>query len=174
MAGPSINKVTLLGNLGSDPEVRYTQSGKPVASFSIATTEAGRSTPGQEREARTEWHKVVVWDRLAELCGQYLSKGRQVYVEGRLQTRQWEDRNGQKQYTTEIVAREVLFLGGGAGRDAEAGGRPAGDRPRPAGRPESGGHPDRGEYPARDAGSGRAPQGADIDDVPYGDDDIPF
>lgn len=104
---PSINKVTLLGNLGGDPEVRNTQAGKPVCTFSVATSEPAKDG----REPATTWHRVVVWDRLAELCGQYLSKGRQVYVEGRIQHRQWEDRDGQKQTTTEIVAREVQFLG---------------------------------------------------------------
>ncbi len=173
MAGASLNKVTIIGNLGGDPEVRYTQSGKAVASFSVATTEAGRPAgPGQEKsEGRTEWHKVVVWDRLAELCGQYLGKGRQVYVEGRLQTRQWEDKNGQKQYTTEVVARDVLFLGGGAGREGGEAGASRYDR---GSRPE-GGPPPQARASARPAGRGdMGPPAGDLDDVPYTDDDIPF
>lgn len=102
----SLNKVILIGNLGADPEVRYTGSGQPVANFNIATTEKWQ---GGER---TEWHKVVVFGKQAENCKEYLSKGRQVYVEGRLQTRQWDDKNGNKRYTTEVIALRVLFLGG--------------------------------------------------------------
>ena len=111
----SLNKVTLIGNLGQDPEVRFTGSGKAVANFSIATTE---KWDGGEK---TEWHKVVVWGKQAESCKEYLSKGRQIYVEGRLQTRQWEDKTGNKRYTTEVIAQRVLFLGGraGAGADTE-------------------------------------------------------
>lgn len=106
----SLNKVMLIGNLGSDPEVRSTQAGNAVANFSIATTE-GRGS-GEDRKEYTEWHRVVVWGKLALTCGQYLKKGRQVYVEGRLQTRSYEDDAGVKRFTTEIVAREVKFLGG--------------------------------------------------------------
>ncbi len=105
----SLNKVMLIGNLGSDPEVRSTQAGNAVANFSIATTE-GRGS-GEERKEYTEWHRVVVWGKLALTCGQYLKKGRQVYAEGRLQTRSYEDDAGGKRFTTEIVAREVKFLG---------------------------------------------------------------
>ena len=107
----SVNKVTLLGNLGRDPEVRFTQGGRAVANFTIATTESWGQGP--ERQEKTEWHKVVVWGKLAELCGQYLSKGRQVYVEGRIQTRKYQDRDGTDRYVTEIVAREIVFLSGG-------------------------------------------------------------
>ena len=107
----SVNKVILLGRLGADPELRYTGGGQPVANFRIATTE--RIKRNENWEERTEWHRVVVWGKLAENCSQYLSKGREVYVEGRLQTRQWNDQNGNTRYTTEIVAREVVFLSGG-------------------------------------------------------------
>lgn len=107
----SVNKVILVGRLGQNPEVRYTPSGAAVANFSVATNEAWTDKSGQKQE-RTEWHKVVVWGKLAELCSQYLTKGRQAYVEGRLQTRQWQDKDGQTKYTTEIQAQTVQFLGG--------------------------------------------------------------
>ncbi|MCM2277817.1 MAG: single-stranded DNA-binding protein [Oligoflexia bacterium] len=107
----SVNKVILVGRLGQNPEVRYTPSGAAVANFSVATNESWTDKSGQKQE-RTEWHKVVVWGKLAELCGQYLSKGRQAYVEGRLQTRQWQDKDGQTKYTTEVQAQTVQFLGG--------------------------------------------------------------
>ena len=106
----SVNKCILIGNLGSDPEIRYTPSGAAVANFSLATTDKWTDKQGQPQE-RTEWHKIVVWGKLAELCGEYLSKGRQVYIEGSIQTRQWDDKEGNKRYTTEIKAREVTFLG---------------------------------------------------------------
>ncbi len=109
-----VNKVILIGNLGRDPELRYTQSGQAVANFTLATTESWNKKEGG-REERTEWHRIVAWGRTAELCAQYLSKGRTVYIEGRLQTREWENREGQKQKTTEIVAVNVQFLGGPRG-----------------------------------------------------------
>jgi len=110
----SVNKVILIGNLGSDPEVRYTPSGAAVANFNIATNENWKDKNGQDQE-RTEWHKIVVWGKQAENCGEFLSKGRTVYIEGRLQTRDWTDKEGNKRYTTEIVANTVQFLGGGKG-----------------------------------------------------------
>src|SRR5438309_1861369 len=131
MAG--VNKVILIGNLGRDPEVRYTPSGQAVANFTVATNEAWTDKSGQKQE-RTEWHRVVVWGKTAENCGEYLSKGRQVYIEGRLQTREWTNKEGAKQYTTEVVANPVggvVFLAGGdrggrgAGRGAGAPGRSA-------------------------------------------------
>ena len=109
MAG--INKVILIGRLGSDPEVRYTPSGVAVANFNIATSEEWKDKDSGEKKERTEWHRIVAWRRLGEICGEYLSKGKQVYIEGRLQTRDWEDRDGNKRYTTEIVASDVQFLG---------------------------------------------------------------
>ncbi len=110
MAG--INKVIIVGRLGADPELKHTQNAQAVARLSVATSENWTDKNGQKQE-RTEWHRIVVWGKLAELCGKYLSKGRQVYVEGRLQTRSWEDNQGQKKYSTEVVANTVQFLGAG-------------------------------------------------------------
>ena len=109
MAG--INKVILIGNLGGDPEVRYTPSGVAVAQFNIATSEEWKDKDSGEKRERTEWHRIVAWRRLGEICGEYLSKGQQVYVEGRIQTNTWEDKEGNKRYTTEIIANTVQFLG---------------------------------------------------------------
>ena len=106
----SVNKVILIGNLGRDPELRYTASGQGVANFTLATNERWRDKDGNNQE-RTEWHRIVVWGKSAENCAQYLQKGRSVYVEGRLQTRDWEDKEGNKRQTTEIVALNVTFLG---------------------------------------------------------------
>lgn len=110
----SVNKAIIIGNLGADPEVRYTQSGTPVANLRIATNERWTDKSGQSQE-RTEWHRVVVFGNTAENCAKYLSKGRQVYVEGRIQTNEWQDNDGNKRYTTEIVAQNVTFLSGGNG-----------------------------------------------------------
>ena len=104
-----INKAILIGNLGADPEVRYTQTGTAVANFNIATTEKWKDQSGEQKE-QTEWHRIVAFARLGEICGEYLSKGSKVYIEGRIQTRQWEDQNGVKRYTTEIVARDMKML----------------------------------------------------------------
>jgi single-strand DNA-binding protein len=121
-----VNKVILIGNLGADPEVRYTQDQKPVVNFRLATSENWTGRDGQRQE-RTEWHRVVCYDRLAETCKDYLVKGKQVYVEGRLQTRSWEAKDGQKRYTTEVVAAVVRFLGQAGGeRPARAESAPAG------------------------------------------------
>ena len=106
----SVNKVILLGNLGADPEIRYTPSGTAVANFNLATREQWTNKDG-EKEERTEWHRIVAWARLGEICGEYLHKGKQVYIEGRLQTRSWEDRDGNKRYTTEIIAQTMQMLG---------------------------------------------------------------
>jgi single-strand DNA-binding protein len=108
MAG--VNKVILLGRLGADPEVRYTSNGTPVATFRMATSESWTNKDGQ-REERTEWHRIVAWRKLGEICGEYLSKGKQVYIEGRIQTREWEDRDGVKRWTTEITAQNMQMLG---------------------------------------------------------------
>ncbi len=105
-----INKVLIIGRLGQDPELKTVGSGQQVARFSIATSENWTDRDGKKQE-RTEWHRIVVWGKLADLCGKYLAKGRQVYVEGRLQTRSWEDNQGQKKFTTEVVANTVQFLG---------------------------------------------------------------
>ena len=115
-----VNKVILVGNLGADPEIRYTQSGAAVANLRLATTETWKKDG--VKEELTEWHRVVTFGRLAEICGEYLSKGSKIYVEGRIQTRKWEDRDGNPRYTTEIVAREMKMLSpkgaGGQGQGA--------------------------------------------------------
>jgi single-strand DNA-binding protein len=105
----SVNRVILVGNLGRDPELRYTAGGQPVASFSVATNERWNDREGKTQE-RTEWHRIVVWGKQGENCANYLQKGRTVYIEGRLQTREWEDKEGQKRQTTEVVAQTVQFL----------------------------------------------------------------
>ncbi len=117
----SVNKVILVGNLGSDPEIRHTSGGQAVANFNLATNEQWTSKKTNERGERTEWHRIVAWGRLAEICSEYLHKGRQVYIEGRLQTRQWEDREGNKRYTTEVVAQVMQMLGSRGSGGAEGG-----------------------------------------------------
>ena len=171
MAGSGLNKVLLIGNLGKDPEVRYTPGGQAVANFNIATNEAWTDKSGQKQE-RTEWHRIVVWGKVAELCGEYLSKGRQVYIEGKLQTREWNNKEGAKQTTTEIVANQVLFLSGGergAGRGGAKGGSGGGDDfgPPPPGFDEG---------PGGGASSGGGSTGGGRDSGPKGggEDDIPF
>jgi single-strand DNA-binding protein len=109
MAG--INKVILIGHLGRDPEVRYTPDGTAVANFTMATSEKWKDKGTGEKKERTEWHRIVAWRRLGEICGEYLSKGRQVYIEGSLQTREWQDQDGNKRWTTEIVAQNMQMLG---------------------------------------------------------------
>jgi single-strand DNA-binding protein len=155
----SVNKVILVGNLGRDPELRYTQSGQAVANFTLATTERFSNRDG-DRQERTEWHRIVAWGRTAELCAQYLSKGRSVYIEGRLQTREWEDKEGQKRRTTEITAQTVQFLGGAGGGGAGGGGA-------------GGGGGGRGG-----SGSSGSSSGGGFDETSGGDsppqDDIPF
>jgi single-strand DNA-binding protein len=116
-----VNKVILIGNLGRDPEVRYSPSGQAIANVTIATSESWKDKNTGEKQEKTEWHRVVFFGRLAEIAGEYLKKGSQVFVEGRLQTRKWQDKDGQDRYTTEIVANEMQMLGnrGGAGAPAE-------------------------------------------------------
>ena len=130
----SVNKVILIGNLGRDPELRYTKSGQAVANFSLATNERWTDMEGGQQE-RTEWHRIVAWGKTGELCAQYLAKGRTCYVEGRLQTREYEDKEGIKRYTTEIVAQNVTFLGG---RGEGGGGGAMGGGPAPGGGGPSG------------------------------------
>ena len=108
MAG--VNKVILIGRLGKDPEMRYTPDGTAIANFTIATSEEWKDKSTGKKQERTEWHRIVAFRRLAEICGEYLSKGKQVYIEGRLQTRDWEDKGGNKRYTTEIVASQMQML----------------------------------------------------------------
>jgi single-strand DNA-binding protein len=107
----SLNKVMLIGNLGRDPEVRYTQGGTPVANFTMATSERWNDSATGEKKERTEWHRIVVWGKQAEIAGEFLRKGKQVYVEGSLQTREWTDRDGNKRYTTEVKAQQFTMLG---------------------------------------------------------------
>ncbi len=110
----SVNKVILVGNLGRDAELRYTPGGSPVATINLATTEVWNDKAGQKQE-KTEWHRVVLWGKTAESLNEYLVKGKQIYVEGRLQTRQWDDKDGNKRYTTEIRGDRIVLLGGGGG-----------------------------------------------------------
>src|SRR2546426_12836647 len=137
----SVNKVILVGRLGRDPELKYTANGVPFCRFSMATDDVWNDKSSGERQERTEWHNIVAWDRLAEICNQYLTKGRLVYIEGSLQTREWDDQEGNKRKTTEIRARDMVLLGspaentGGGERatpDLAAGGPPAArDPPSP-------------------------------------------
>ena len=117
-----VNKVILVGNLGKDPEVRYAPNGGAVANITLATSESWKDKTSGEKQERTEWHRVVFFGRLAEIAGEYLKKGQQIYVEGRLQTRKWQDKEGKDRYTTEIVANEMQMLGsrGGAGGEGAA------------------------------------------------------
>lgn len=164
-----VNKVILLGNLGQDPEVRYTGNGTAVANMRLATTERYKDSNGEWVD-KTEWHSVVAWDRLAEICGEYLSKGSQVYFEGQLQTRSWEDRDGNKRYSTEVKVREMLMLGGRGG-DGGSFSDPGGPRQQR----QSGGSSQGGQ---RNNGGGnrqqRQPQNQDAGDGFEPDDELPF
>jgi len=158
-----INKVILVGHLGADPEVRYTAAGSAVANVSLATSDSWQDKQTGERQDRTEWHRIVFFNRLAEIAGEYLRKGRQVYVEGRLQTRKWQDQNGQDRYTTEIVASEMQMLGG---RD-DANYTPSGGGQNYAPQPNAAPAPAPQAAPAG-MPAGNKPPAADFDD------DIPF
>ena len=169
MAGGSINKVILIGNLGADPEMRYTQDQNAVANFRIATSDRWTDRATNERRERTEWHRIVCFRRLAEICGEYLHKGSKVYIEGQLQTRSWEGQDGQTRYTTEVVARDMQMLdsrGGGGGYGGSDDGGGYGDR---------GAQRDRGGYgseqPPRSPPPSSPKPAADADDF---EDDIPF
>jgi single-strand DNA-binding protein len=150
----SVNKVILVGNLGRDAELRYTPGGAAVATLNMATTEVWNDKGGQRQE-KTEWHRVVFWGKVAESLTEYLTKGKQVYVEGRLETRQWNDKDGNKRYTTEIKGDKIVLLGGGGG-----GGRAGGGASRGGGEESMGG--------------GQPSHGADTPETPLTDDDIPF
>jgi single-strand DNA-binding protein len=146
-----VNKVILIGNLGRDPEVRSTPSGQPVASFTLATNRRWKDKNGQRQE-QTEWHSIVVWGKQAEIAGQYLTKGKQIYLEGRLQTRSWDDRQtGEKKYKTEIVCDNFQMLGSPRGGDFEA--------------PSAGAAPAAG--PSYDEGTGSGFGEAEEDDIPF-------
>ena len=140
----SVNKVIIIGNLGRDPEVRYTPNGSAVCNVGVATTRTWKSKDSGDKVEETEWHRVVFYDRLAEIAGEYLKKGRSVYVEGRLKTRKWQDKDGAEKYTTEIIAEEMKMLGGregmGGGAD-EGGGGGYSERPQPASRPAGAARP---------------------------------
>ena len=131
----SLNKVLLIGNLGKDPEVRFTPGGRAVARFPVATSEVWSDQEGQRQE-RTEWHNVVVWGKQAETCGQYLSKGRQVFLEGSIRSRQYDDKEGNKRYITEVIAQRVQFLGGRGGDSAPRGAASSSESPAPPQLPE--------------------------------------
>lgn len=177
----SLNKAMLIGNLGADPEVRYTASGSSVANFRIATTEVWNNRDG-ERQERTEWHRIVVWGKQAEHCGEYLSKGRSVYVEGRIQTREWEDKEGQKRYTTEINADRVTFLGsrgeggggGGEGGGFSGGGGGGGSYGGGGGRSGGGSGGGGGGRSGGSGGGGGGYGGGSDEPPPLDDSDIPF
>ncbi|WP_374568825.1 single-stranded DNA-binding protein [Ideonella sp.] len=168
----SINKVILIGNLGRDPEVRYTPSGAAVCNLRLATTRNWKNRDTGERQEETEWHSVVLYDRQAEVAGEYLKKGRPVYIEGRLKTRKWQDKDGNDRYTTEIVADSMQLLGGREGGGG-GGGDDGGGYSRDADEGGGGGAPRRAPAPAPRAPAPRpAPRSsAGIDEM---DDDIPF
>ena len=166
MAG-GVNKVILVGHLGADPDMRYTPSGQGVCELRLATSESWNDKNGQRQE-RTEWHRIVVWGKRAEVCSKYLSKGRQVFVAGRIQTRNYDDKDGNKRYITEIIANDVQFLGGGrdgAGRDGAAGGGGGGGR---------GNRADEGPPPPADNDFGFGGGGGSGGGGGGPDDDIPF
>jgi single-strand DNA-binding protein len=163
MAGRSLNKVQLLGNLGKDPEVRYTASGKAMATFSLATSYTWRDQEGNDQE-KTEWHRIVAWGRLGEICGEYLSKGKQVFIEGRIQSRDWEDQDGNKRTTMEIIATDLIMLSGsgsGAGQGRES--REVEDRQRKQAPPK-----------ARGGGEGGRKTDYSRSEPPPPEDEIPF
>jgi len=150
-----VNKVLLIGNLGQDPEVRYTQNGTAVANLSVATNRQYKDRNG-EKQTETEWHRVTAWARLAEICGEYLRKGSQVYIEGRIQTDKWQDRDGNDRYTTKVIASEMQMLGGGGGQGSGGGG---------AGQGSGGG----GGAPSGGGGGSQPDFDQDFDDdIPFG------
>jgi single-strand DNA-binding protein len=157
----SVNKVILVGNLGRDAELRYTPGGAPVATLNMATTEVWNDKASGQKQEKTEWHRVILWGKSAESLSEYLTKGKQIYVEGRLQTRKWQDKDGHDKYTTEIRGDRIVLLGGGGGGGGTGGGRPQ----------------QRGAGAGAGAGSGGGgdhmePMGEPIVDLT--DDDIPF
>ena len=180
-----INKVILIGNLGQDPEIRYTSGGMAIATLSLATSESWRDKQTGEQKERTEWHRCVLYRRLAEIAGEYLKKGAKVYLEGKLQTREWQDQQGQKRYTTEIVANEMQMLDS---RNAGTGGNMAapaqqpqqgnwGRPSAPAAAPQGGANPGYGQPAAPQGGYAPAPaaQQPTYNEPPMDfDDDIPF
>lgn len=136
MAKGTVNKVILIGRLGADPELKYTPSGAAVANFNIATDDTWTDRKTAEKQERTEWHRIIAWSKLAEICGEYLKKGSRVYIEGRLQTRSWEDKNGVKRYTTEIVAQQMQMLDAKGAAPAEVA-APSAEQGAPEGEKEN-------------------------------------
>ncbi len=164
----SVNKVILVGNLGRDPEVRYGAEGNAICNISIATTSNWKDRTSGERREETEWHRVVFYNRLAEIAGEYLKKGRSVYVEGRLRTRKWQGQDGKDNYTTEIIADQMQMLGGRDGGDGDFGG--SGNAP--SGTPQQhGAAPQQAPRQQQPAGN---PYQAPVDNLADMDDDIPF
>ncbi len=162
----SVNKVILVGNLGKDPEVKYTPQGTPVAKITVATSSSYKDKQSGDWQETTEWHNVVLWQRLAEIAGEYLKKGNKVYIEGRLQTRSWDDKQtGQKKYMTEIVANELVLMGGGRGE----GGEGSGGYSRGRGASSGGGSDFDQSGPGNDFDTAPARNTTEITD-----DDIPF
>ena len=159
MASRGINKVILVGNLGNDPEMRYTSSGVAIANISLATSDSWKDKNTGEQQERTEWHRVVFFDRLAEVVGEYLKKGSQVYVEGELRTEKWQDNQGNDRYTTKIRARNMQMLGGRDGGGSGGGG---------GGAPPAKSKPAKADKPAADQPPADEPPSGDFDD------DIPF
>ncbi len=149
MATRGVNKVILVGNLGNDPEVRYMPNGNAVANLSLATSESWKDQQGQVQE-RTEWHRLTMYRRLAEIAGEYLKKGSQIYVEGKLQTRKWQDQQGQDRYTTEIIVDQMQMLGG---REGGQGGQGGGYQQRPQGGGQQGGYSNNNNQPAYGGGN---------------------
>ena len=159
----SVNKVIIVGNLGKDPEMRYTQNNTAVCNFTVATTDNWTDKQSGDRQERTEWHNIVAWSRLGEICGQYLHKGKQVYIEGRLQTRKWQDRDGRDRYSTEVVADNIRFLSGGGQGASQGGGYGGGGGGYQQQRPQGGWNQQASAPPA-------SPE-----PMPYSDDEeIPF
>jgi len=156
----SVNKVILVGNLGRDAELRYTPGGAPVATLNLATTEVWNDKTSGQKQEKTEWHRIVLWGKTAESLSEYLTKGKQIFVEGRLQTRKWQDKDGHDKYTTEIRADRITLLGGGGGG---GGGMAGGARPQQRGA---------GAGAASGGGGDHEPMGEPINDLT--DDDIPF
>jgi single-strand DNA-binding protein len=164
MAG-GVNKVILVGHLGADPDMRYTPSGQGVCELRLATSESWNDKNGQRQE-RTEWHRIVVWGKRAEVCSKYLAKGRQVFVEGRIQTRTYDDKDGNKRYITEIIANDVQFLGGG-GRDGGGGGGGGGGGARGSRADEGPPPPADGDFGGYGGGGGGGGGGGPDDDIPF-------
>jgi len=151
-----INKVILVGNLGKDPETRYMPSGKAVTNFSIATSESWTDRQSGDKQERTEWHNIVLFDKLGEIAAEYLRKGSQVYIEGSLRTRKWQDKEGKDRYTTEIVGRDMQMLGGRGGAGGSSGGGGGGGEMRQS-----------RQAPAEDRGAPPSDDGGFDDDIPF-------